>query len=366
MGPRLPQIGDAQESLRRCAAPVPPSPWTALADSFDVQADGDQRQDAVYGDPGLQGIDHWLLCNCCRGVEWANCARVESTLLWSDVVNRLLFCCLVMLTTVSGVAAESMQLTVNGQARTFQLERPAGQGPSPTIIMLHGGGGRASEEAQLSGLAQLGPREGFVTIFPQATGGLWNFFLTGEETVQYAKFFQNHGGLPDDVAFLKMLAADLVRDGIADPKRIYLAGRSLGGVMVLRLACLDAEWFAAIGLLISAMPQVIGSHCHPPKPVPVLMINGTDDRVTSQTIGDRMRVARQQANLSMEEVGKSVAQKINRPQGAYSPQAVQQWEKNGTSPDLETVAAFAELVGCDLSWLIRGRSVASANSGFKL
>ena len=145
--------------------------------------------------------------------------------------------------------------------------------------MLHGGGGRASEEAQLSGLAQLGPREGFVTIFPQATGGLWNFFLTGEETVQYAKFFQNHGGLPDDVAFLKMLAADLVRDGIADPKRIYLAGRSLGGVMVLRLACLDAERFAAIGLLISAMPQVIGSHCHPPKPVPVLMINGTDDRV---------------------------------------------------------------------------------------
>ena len=194
-------------------------------------------------------------------------------------MNRLLFCCLVMLTTVSGVAAELMHLTVNGQARTFQLERPAGQGPRPTIIMLHGGGGRASEEAQLSGLAQLGPREGFVTIFPEATGGLWNFFPPGKETVQYAKIFQSHGGLPDDVAFLKMLVADLVRDGVAEPKRIYLAGRSLGGFMVLRLACLDAGRFAAIGLLISAMPDVTGSPCHPPKPVPVLMINGTDDRV---------------------------------------------------------------------------------------
>jgi transcriptional regulator with XRE-family HTH domain len=75
---------------------------------------------------------------------------------------------------------------------------------------------------------------------------------------------------------------------------------------------------------------------------------------TSQTFGDRMRVAREQANLSMEAVGKSVAHK-NRPQGAYSPQAVQQWERNQTSPDVETVAAFAELVRWDLNWLIRGR-----------
>ena len=194
-------------------------------------------------------------------------------------MSRLVFCCLVMLTTVSGVLAESMQLSVNGQARTFQLERPAGQGPRPTIIMLHGGGGRASEEAQISGLARLGPQEGFATIFPEATGGLWNFFPPGKETVHYAKIFQGHGGLPDDVAFLKMLTADLVRDGIADPRRIYLAGRSLGGVMVLRLACLDAGSFAAIGLLIAAMPDVTGSHCHPPKPVPVLMVNGTEDRV---------------------------------------------------------------------------------------
>ena len=194
-------------------------------------------------------------------------------------VKRLLFCCLVILTTVSNVAAEPMPLSVNGQARTLLLQRPAGQGPHPTIIMLHSGGGGAEQELRSSGLAQLGPQEGFLAVFPEATGGLWNFFPPGKETLQYVQFFKRHGGLPKDVAFLKALVADLVRDGMSDPRRIYLAGRSLGGAMVLRLACVDAGNFAAIGLLISAMPEVVGSDRHPHKPVPVLMINGTDDRV---------------------------------------------------------------------------------------
>ncbi len=194
-------------------------------------------------------------------------------------VQRLALWSLLILTTVSGVAAEPMPLSVNGQARTFVLQRPAGQGPHPTIIMLHSGGGGAEEELRNSGLAQLGPQDGFLAVFPEAVGGLWNFFPPGKETTQYVDFFQRHGGLPDDVAFLKALVSDLVRDGMSDPRRIYLAGRSLGGAMVLRLACVDAENFAAIGLLISAMPNVTGSDCQPHKPVPVLMINGTDDRV---------------------------------------------------------------------------------------
>lgn len=195
------------------------------------------------------------------------------------LVKRLLFLCLVALTTLSGAVAEPARLIVNGQPRTFLLERPAEQAPHPTLIMLHGGGGAAEQEMLFSGLAQLGPREGFAAVFPEAVGGLWNFFQPGKETAQYVEYTQRHGGLPDDVAFLKMLVADLVQKGISDPKRVHLAGRSLGGVMVLRLACVDAGSFAAIGLLIAAMPETTGSDCHPPKPLPVLMINGTDDRI---------------------------------------------------------------------------------------
>jgi polyhydroxybutyrate depolymerase len=194
-------------------------------------------------------------------------------------VGRFAFCCLFLLAMASGVCAETRQLTVDGAARTFLLVRPAGQAPHPTIIVLHGGNGDADEEMRQSGLGQHGAQQGFATVFPQAKGGYWNFFPPGKENGQYKHFFKRLGGVPNDVAFLKMVVADLVKGGIADPKRIYLIGRSLGGVMALQLACVDAGSFAAIGVLISTMPDVTGSECKPAKPMPVLIINGTDDRV---------------------------------------------------------------------------------------
>ena len=199
--------------------------------------------------------------------------------LLSDVVSRLLSCCLVMFTVATGVAAEPVQLTVDGRARTFLLERPGGQELHPTIIVLHRGSGTAEEELRLSALAQRGPQRGFVVGFPQARGGYWNFFQPGEANDHYKLFFRRHDGVPDDVAFLRTLVDDLVQKGISDPKRIYLAGRSLGGIMVLRLTCVDAERFAAVAVLTSAMPDLIGSNCQPARPTPVLIVNGTEDRV---------------------------------------------------------------------------------------
>jgi len=195
-------------------------------------------------------------------------------------VGRVVVCCvLIILTMAAGAVAEPRQLTVDGRARTFLLAQPDERGPHPTIIMLHSGHGRADQEMQVSGLAKDAPQKGFVAIFPQAIGGYWNFYAQGKENAQYRAFFQRHGGVPDDVAFLRSIVAELVRDGTSDPQRVYLAGRSLGGVMVLRLACVAADRFAAIVLLVSTMPDVTGSECQPATPLPVLIINGTDDRV---------------------------------------------------------------------------------------
>jgi polyhydroxybutyrate depolymerase len=196
-----------------------------------------------------------------------------------EAVGRFLACCVAPWIVVAGAAAEPVQLTVHGQARTFLLERPSGRNPHPTIIVLHRGSGTAEEELNLSALAQHGPQQGFAVVFPQARGGYWNFFPPGKESDQYKRFLQGHGGVPDDAAFLETIVADLVRNGISDPKRVYLAGRSLGGVMVLRLVCVDAERFAAVAVLTSAMPDLIGSDCEPARPMPVLIVNGTEDRV---------------------------------------------------------------------------------------
>ncbi len=192
---------------------------------------------------------------------------------------RFLVSALVTLAVVTAVVAEPVQLKVDGRARTFLLHQPEQKGPHPTIVMLHRGNGTAEEEPHLSDLALRGPQHGFAVVFPQAIGGYWNFFQRNKASKQYRRFFRMHGGVPDDVAFVQSIVTQLARKGISDRKRIFLAGRSLGGVMVLRLVCARAEMFAAAVLLTSAMPTVTGSDCQPAMPTPILIISGTEDRV---------------------------------------------------------------------------------------
>src|SRR5262249_6376977 len=182
----------------------------------------------------------------------------------------------VIVATGCAVAAE--QLVVNGQPRTFVIERPAATGPRPTMIVLHGAGGSGAGEAQ-SDIGRLAPQAGLVAVFPDGRANRWNHLPPGKEQAQYVQAFQQHGGAPDDVAFLKALVADLVHRGVADPKRVYLAGTSAGGIMTMRMACLGDGTFAAIALLVAAMPEATGADCRLSAPLPVLMINGTADDV---------------------------------------------------------------------------------------
>src|SRR5262245_61714363 len=176
--------------------------------------------------------------------------------------------------------AQSLQLTVDGQPRVFVVNRPSGAEPRPTVIMLHGAFSNAAKEANAPGLGQLAPQNGFAAVFPEGRAGRWNHLPPGKEATAFAELaFKDAGGALDDVKFLKLLVADLVRRGVSDPKRIYLVGRSAGGLMTLRMACEDAKLFAGIGLLIASMSEPLGTVCRPAKPLAVLMLNGSADQV---------------------------------------------------------------------------------------
>jgi poly(3-hydroxybutyrate) depolymerase len=174
---------------------------------------------------------------------------------------------------------QSAQLTVGGWERTYQLVRPSEQGPRPTIIVLHGLEGTGADMARRTGLDQSAPRAGFVGVFPDGVRKRWNSFPPGTEPALYVERNREFGGIPDDVAFLKALVADLVRRGISDPKRIYLAGLSNGGFMTLRMICADAGLLAGAAVLVSGMLDPTGADCRPARPVPVLMVSGTADPI---------------------------------------------------------------------------------------
>jgi dienelactone hydrolase len=190
-------------------------------------------------------------------------------------IQAIVTSALVLLLSSRVGSAEQAQLAVDGRARTYLLERPPTQGPRPTIIMLHGFTGSAAQIAQQTGLAEPAKQAGFVAVFPEGLSGRWNLLPPSKQTARYVQLFPSAGGVPDDVAFLKALIGDLNRRNISDPKRIYLAGRSLGGAMALRMTCLDAPMFAAVALLISAMPEETGEDCRPAQPLPALMLNVT-------------------------------------------------------------------------------------------
>lgn len=190
--------------------------------------------------------------------------------------RALLGCALIAIGTMPAVPGAAEQLVVNGRTRTYAIERPAAPGPRPTIIMLRGTGADVARDTKLATLA---PQQGFAAVFPDAARPQWNFFLPGKELEFYIKAAKGSGGIADDGAFLKNLIADLVKRGVADPQRIYIAGESSGSLMALRMLCTDANLFAGAALISPAMLDRIGPDCHPSRPVPALLIKGTRDEV---------------------------------------------------------------------------------------
>jgi polyhydroxybutyrate depolymerase len=169
-------------------------------------------------------------------------------------------------------------MQVGGAARTYLLELPRATEPRPTLIFLHGSGADGLKTARTSGLDRLGPSLGFVTVFPNAIE-VWNLFPNGEAESSVANRRGGEEALGDDIGFIKALVADLVRRGVSDPHRIFLAGISYGGLMTLKMACTAPEMFVAIGIIYSSMPAAGSETCHPSKPLPFMAINGTADPV---------------------------------------------------------------------------------------
>jgi polyhydroxybutyrate depolymerase len=169
-------------------------------------------------------------------------------------------------------------IDVGGVQRTYLIAGPGGGGPHPLILMLHGLGGNALGVAQASHLAQLAPQAGFIAVFPNGLAHQWNHYPPGQVTPQALQRAQQAGTVvPDDVGFLKAIIDRLVQNGRVDPRRVYIAGFSNGGFMALRMACDDAQQFAAIALISTGMPDPMGATCQPGARLPALIEKGTAD-----------------------------------------------------------------------------------------
>lgn len=156
-----------------------------------------------------------------------------------------------------------------GLDRTYYLSLPdrSADSPHPLVVVLHGGRSNASSIARTTEFHRLGRREGFAVVYPEVASGqsVWNDGRDASDT-----------GV-NDVGFVLRLIDELKRTASIDSDRIYATGASNGGMFTQRLACEPGTPFAAVAPVVANLPADLEPHCNPGRPIPILMIMGTED-----------------------------------------------------------------------------------------
>jgi polyhydroxybutyrate depolymerase len=166
-------------------------------------------------------------------------------------------------------------LTHDGRARSYVLRLPPSLGrgaPVPLVLVLHGGGGNASNAERMTGFTPLAGAEGFIVAYPEGTARGRAPMLTWNAGHCCGYAMQNR---VDDVGFLAALIDHLGRRYPIDPKRVYLTGMSNGAMMAHRAGIELSDRVAAIAPVAGA---VFGDEPAPRARVSALMINGMQDR----------------------------------------------------------------------------------------
>jgi polyhydroxybutyrate depolymerase len=180
--------------------------------------------------------------------------------------------CLVLAGLIAGPAqAGNETITVNGTKRTYIVEVPSRR-PAPLVIVLHGNTQQGVDMTTRTSWPALARREQLTIVYPDGLNKAWADFRSDSKR---AGFTPPPG--TDDVGFLTALIDKLVAAGTADPKRIYLTGLSNGGAMTMTMVCARADLFAAAASVIFSLTDLADTVCHPSRPVPMLLMNGTDD-----------------------------------------------------------------------------------------
>lgn len=168
-------------------------------------------------------------------------------------------------------AASAETIDVNGVKRSYTAQLPAKK-PAALVIVLHGKTQRGADMITRTAWPQVAKRDGFAVVFPDGLNHAW-----ADARTKAGPALRGPPVGTDDVAFIAKLVEKLVADGTADAKRVYVAGVSNGGAMAMTLACARADLFAAGASVIMNLTDEAAVTCHPSRPLPMLLMNGTAD-----------------------------------------------------------------------------------------
>jgi len=164
-------------------------------------------------------------------------------------------------------------LEFEGITRSYYVHLPNNAmpfSPLPILFVLHGGDGAdARMMATGTGYNGMADREKFIVVYPYGVDGQWN-------DGRGKTFRKKTDSGVNDVGFINNAIDSLLKEFPVDAGRIYVMGASNGGMMALRLGIELGDRIAAIAAVIANLPVNLAS-ARPVRPMPVLIMNGTDD-----------------------------------------------------------------------------------------
>ncbi|MBR0950465.1 alpha/beta hydrolase family esterase [Bradyrhizobium canariense] len=168
-------------------------------------------------------------------------------------------------------AASADTIDIDGVKRSYTVQLPTKR-LVPLVVVLHGKTQRGADMMTRTAWPQVAKREGFAVVFPDGLNNAW-----ADARTKAGPALRGPPPGTDDIAFIAKLVDKLVADGTADAKRVYVTGVSNGGAMAMTLVCARADLFAAGASVIMNLTEEAAVTCHPSRPLPMLIINGTAD-----------------------------------------------------------------------------------------
>jgi polyhydroxybutyrate depolymerase len=192
-------------------------------------------------------------------------------------------------TSTLAAGNHTFNISHGGRTRSYRLHIPSGlQTPAAVVLSLHGLTSTASAQQSGSGWdATSNSARNFVVAYPQGIDNRWNV----------AGFNPSI----DDTGFVKAIVDHISARVRIAPNRVYISGTSLGGGFSHKMACTQANYFAA------AAPVVFHLHsspqdyvCAPSRPIAVQEYAGLNDTLVRYSGGTSSVLGQTVTHLSAE------------------------------------------------------------------
>lgn len=158
-------------------------------------------------------------------------------------------------------------ITVNEDQRVFYVHLPEiyrkEDRKFPVVIIYHGTVADANKIKNYTKFNNFADKKGIIAVYPEYTGNFeWDL-----KPAENSK----------DIKFTSKMIDYLTKNYKVDKSRIYTAGYSSGAEMNYLLACTLSDKIAAFAPVSGNMRKSYVAGCRANKPVPILLVHGTDD-----------------------------------------------------------------------------------------